>query len=93
MLTGRVRLGIVEDLAVTRLPSVIADFRKRYPSVEIELTSSNSADLARAVVDGRSDIVIADAARFNIAPSSYLSHKLVWCASRMIEIDDSRHCR
>ena len=30
-LVGRIRLGIVEDLAVTRLPSIIADFRRRHP--------------------------------------------------------------
>jgi DNA-binding transcriptional LysR family regulator len=88
-LVGRVRLGIVEDLAVTRLPSIIADFRRRHPLVEIELTSSSSADLSKALADGRCDIVMADPARFDMAPVGHLSKELVWCASRIIEIDDA----
>lgn len=88
-LSGRVRLGMVEDLAVTRLPSVIADFRRRHPSVEIELTSSNSCDLAKTLFDERSDIVVADPARFTVTPSSYLSRQLIWCASRMMQFDES----
>ena len=86
-LVGRVRLGIVEDLAVTRLPSIIADFRRRHPSVEIELTSSSSAELSRALLDGRCDVVMADPARFAEAPKAHLSRQLVWCASRMLELD------
>ncbi|KQW72449.1 LysR family transcriptional regulator [Ensifer sp. Root127] len=87
-LAGRVRLGIVEDLAVTRLPSAIADFRGRHPSVDIELTSASSADLAKSITNGRCDIVMADPARFEGAPSIYLSRPLVWSASRMMEVDE-----
>jgi len=87
MLIGRVRLGIIEDLAMTRLPSIIADFRRRHPSVEIALTSAGGADLAKAIDEGRSDIVIADPVRFASAPSGYMSRPLVWGASRIIEID------
>lgn len=88
-LMGRVRLGMLEDLAVTRLPLAIADFRRRHPSVEIDLTSSNSAELAKTLVDGRNDIVVADPARFTVTPSSFLSRQLIWCASRMIEIEEA----
>ncbi|QPC93784.1 LysR family transcriptional regulator [Mesorhizobium sp. INR15] len=87
-LVGRVRLGIVEDLAVTRLPSIIADFRRRHPSVEIELTSAGSTDLSKSLSEGKCDIVMADPARFTMAPRGHLSRQLVWVASRMIELDD-----
>ncbi|MER9713531.1 LysR family transcriptional regulator [Mesorhizobium sp. M0174] len=87
-LVGRVRLGIVEDLAVTRLPLIIADFRRRHPSVEIELTSASSSDLSKSLGEGKCDIVMADPARFTMAPRGHLSRQLVWAASRMIEIDD-----
>ena len=86
-LVGRVRLGIVEDLAITRLPSIIADFRRRHPLVEIDLTSASSAELSRALLDGRCDVVMADPARFAKAPKAHLSRQLVWCASRMLELD------
>lgn len=84
-LAGRVRIGMFEDLAVTRLPAAIAQFRRHHPSVEIELFSSYSQELARSLKEGRSDIVIADPARFDIPPSSSISRQLVWCTSRMME--------
>jgi DNA-binding transcriptional LysR family regulator len=86
-LVGRVRLGIVEDLAVTRLPAIIADFRRRHPSVEIDLMSSSSADLARAFREARCEIVMADPARFSTAPMAHISRQLVWCASRLLEAE------
>lgn len=88
-LVGRLRLGIIEDLAVTRLPSVIAEFRRCHPLVEIELTSAGSAELARAFDEGKCDVVMADPARFRTAPSGFVSRPLVWAASRMMEIDES----
>ena len=69
-LVGRIRLGIIEDLAVTRLPSLLADFRCRHPSIEIELMTCGSLELSRALQDGKCDIVMADPARFNTAPIS-----------------------
>ncbi|MFK8256291.1 LysR family transcriptional regulator [Erwinia sp. AnSW2-5] len=88
-LVGRVRLGMVEDLAVTRLPAAIAEFRRHHPSVDIELTSSYSEGLARSLKEGRSDIVVGDPARFTQAAKSYISRELVWCASRMMVFDDA----
>jgi DNA-binding transcriptional LysR family regulator len=84
-LVGRVRLGIIEDLAVTRLPALLADFQRRHPSVEIELTTSSSVELSRAIQEGRCDIVMADPGRFNKAPIAHLSRQLVWCGSRMLD--------
>ena len=89
-LVGRIRLGIIEDLAVTRLPSLLADFRCRHPSIEIELMTCGSLELSRALQDGKCDIVMADPARFNTAPIAYLSRQLVWCASRMHDSKDER---
>jgi DNA-binding transcriptional LysR family regulator len=86
-LAGRVRIGMFEDLAVTRLPAAIAQFKCHHPSVEIELTSSYSEELARSLKDGRSDIVVADPVRFTGAPRSFISRQLVWCASRMMELE------
>lgn len=58
-LVGRVRLGIVEDLAITRLPLIIAEFRRRHPSVEIELTSASSSDLSKSLGEGSGDFLRA----------------------------------
>lgn len=88
-LVGRIRLGLFEDLAVTRLPGAIAQFRQQHPSVEIELSSSNSAQLARSFDEGQSDIVVAHPARFALPPMSFISYQLVWCASRLLDVDEN----
>lgn len=41
-LVGRVRLGLIEDLVVTRLPILLAEFRKRFPQVELDLVTAHS---------------------------------------------------
>ncbi len=87
-LVGRVRLGMIEDLSVTRLPSIIAEFRRRHPSVEIELTSAGSAELAQALREERCDVVMADPARFRTAAIGHLKRQLVWCGSRLLELGE-----
>jgi DNA-binding transcriptional LysR family regulator len=89
-LIGRIRLGLLEDLAFTHLPIALAQFRQQHPSVEIELISSNSAQLARMFSQGDLDVVIADPARFTQAPVSHILYQLVWCASRLLEVDDDK---
>ncbi|MRH98198.1 LysR family transcriptional regulator [Agrobacterium tumefaciens] len=87
-LAGRVRIGLFEDLAFTRLPAALADFRRKHPHVKIELTSSYSKELARSLKEGHADLVIADPARFTEPPTSFISRRLVWCASRLIDLDE-----
>ncbi len=85
---GRINLGMVEDLAVTRLPTLLAEFRNRFPLVELDLSSGNSSDLSQSLKEGRCDLVIADPARFTSTPALFYSRQLVWCASRMLDLDD-----
>ncbi|NTJ44688.1 LysR family transcriptional regulator [Agrobacterium larrymoorei] len=89
-LSGRLRLGIFEDLAVTRLPLILAQFRQNHPLAELELISSYSSDLARHLNDGRCDLVIADPSSFATPPRSHISHQLVWSASRLMEVDEAK---
>ncbi|MFK4823126.1 LysR family transcriptional regulator [Ochrobactrum quorumnocens] len=87
-LVGRIRLGLFEDLAVTRLPGAIAEFKQKHPSVDIELSSSHSTQLARSFDEGQIDIVVADPARFTQPPLSFISYQLVWCASRLLDVNE-----
>lgn len=89
-LSGRLRLGIFEDLAVTRLPLILAQFRQNHPLAEVELLSSYSSDLARHLNDTRCDIVIADPSSFTAPPRCRISHQLVWCASRLMDVDETK---
>jgi DNA-binding transcriptional LysR family regulator len=87
-LQGRVRLGMLEDLAIGRLPSLLADFRQRHPRVEIDLFASDSTELGQGFKRQRLDVVIADPARVSAVPVMHWSRELVWAASRMLDVKD-----
>jgi DNA-binding transcriptional LysR family regulator len=58
-LRGRVRLGVSEDFAHSRLPHLLRTFRAAHPLVELELTVGLSGLLHRALAARRLDLVLA----------------------------------
>src|SRR5918911_749710 len=44
---GRVRLGLSDDLALTRLPEILRAFRGDHPRIDVELTVDQSGSLHR----------------------------------------------
>ncbi len=87
-LVGRVRLGLIEDLVVTRLPILLAEFRKRFPQVELDLVTAHSGELSQSLQSGKLDIVVADPSRFSFAPFFHWSRQLVWSGSRLIDVGE-----
>jgi DNA-binding transcriptional LysR family regulator len=53
------RLGVSENLTLTRLPALLAGFNERFPEVRLELTTAPSTDLLRDLNEHRLDVVIA----------------------------------
>ncbi len=58
-LRGRLRLGIPSEFATTLLPSIIGEFRKVYPDVTLEVTSSLSKHLLTDSKKHDYDLVLA----------------------------------
>lgn len=58
-LRGRVRLGVSEDFAHSRLPDILRTFRATHPLVELELTVGLSGMLHRALAARRLDLTLA----------------------------------
>lgn len=87
-LVGRVRLGLIEDLVVTRLPILLAEFRKRFPQVELDLVTAHSGELSLSLQNEKLHIVIADPSRFSIVPFFHWSRQLVWSGSRLIDVGE-----
>lgn len=54
---GRLRFGSADDLAQTQLPQILRDFRRLHPQINLELTVSQSAVLARRLRAGQLDLV------------------------------------
>jgi DNA-binding transcriptional LysR family regulator len=55
-LSGRVRFGVTDDLALTSVPRILRDFRQLYPRIDLELTVAANDSLQRQLESGHLDI-------------------------------------
>jgi DNA-binding transcriptional LysR family regulator len=55
---GRLRLGMSDDLALTRLPQILRDFRRDNPLVDLDLTVDQSGTLHRRLENDRLDLYL-----------------------------------
>ncbi|MFT8978362.1 LysR family transcriptional regulator [Gluconobacter oxydans] len=53
---GTIRLGVTEDLLLTRFPEILGTFRASHPSLQITMTVGLSAYLARLLDQGELDV-------------------------------------
>ena len=56
VLKGRLVIGGLETLCVTKLPEVLTEFRERNPAVELVLKSADSGGLRRGIDSGDLDV-------------------------------------
>ncbi|OLL72147.1 Transcriptional regulator, LysR family [Pseudonocardia sp. Ae168_Ps1] len=76
---GRVRFGVSEDLVLTRLPAILADFRRRYPEVELRLTVGLADSLERRLDRGELDLIFAKRAPGADGDPAVVRHdRFVW---------------
>jgi DNA-binding transcriptional LysR family regulator len=52
---GPLAIGSMETTAAVRLPSLLAEFHRRFPAVQLSLRTAPTADLVAAVLDGTLD--------------------------------------
>lgn len=52
---GPLSIGSMETTAAVRLPTLLAEFHRRYPAVRLALRTATTADLVAAVLDGSLD--------------------------------------
>lgn len=52
---GPLSIGSMETTAAVRLPSLLAEFHRRFPAVQLSLRTATTADLVAAVLDGSLD--------------------------------------
>jgi DNA-binding transcriptional LysR family regulator len=55
-LSGRLRFGVTDDLALTPVPRILRNFRELYPRIDLELTVSQSGLLQRRVESDHLDV-------------------------------------
>ncbi|MFI6323515.1 LysR family transcriptional regulator [Nonomuraea sp. NPDC050556] len=79
---GRRTIGLLEDLAITALPTALADFAALHPLVDLEVVIGSAATLRRLADRGRLDLALGDPAAMSEAALRWERRvPLVWvCA-------------
>jgi DNA-binding transcriptional LysR family regulator len=84
-LTGRLRVGVTDDLALTSLPKILRQFQQLYPRVGLALTVAQSPQLHRRVESGHLDVAFLKHAVGEGGGQLVRREHLVWVA-----VDDAR---
>lgn len=85
-MSGHVRIGIFDDLAVRFLPRILARFAKTHPLVELDVYAEDSLPLAALYREGKLDIALLGSDHLQPGEGEIvMSEPLVWVTS-------SRHC-
>ena len=84
---GAVRLGLIEDVAVGRLPHALRRFSAAYPQVSLEIAVDYSMALATKLANGGLDLVIGDREAFAAVPVLAWQRRQHWVGARNLVLD------
>jgi DNA-binding transcriptional LysR family regulator len=77
---GRLRFGVSEDLVLSRLPDILAEFRRRHPLVDLELTVGLGASLRQQAKDRELDLVFAKRTEGQTDGVAVWRDRFIWVA-------------
>ena len=88
-ISGRLRLGVTDDIALTQVPRILRDFRQLYPRIVLELTVSQGTTLQRRLESGHLDLAFVKQPAGPLDPRGRLVRRdrLVWTATRDTTLD------
>jgi DNA-binding transcriptional LysR family regulator len=89
-LSGRLRFGVTDDLALTPVPRILRDFRQLYPRIDLELTVSQSGTLQRRVESGHLDIAFLKQAPGETRGRLVRRDRLTWAAAPGTRVETGR---
>lgn len=82
-LGGRLIIGALETTAAVRLPSVLAEFHRRFPCVDLQLVTGTALDLIQQILDFKLDGTFVDGTIDHpelIVEDSYIEENVLVCA-------------
>lgn len=86
-MSGRLRFGAADELALSELPTILRDFRQLYPRINLELTVTQSGVLYRRLMANHLDLVFinqeADLGRGRLVRRD----RLVWVGLERTQLD------
>jgi DNA-binding transcriptional LysR family regulator len=89
-LSGRLRFGVTDDLALTSVPRILRDFRQLYPRIALDLTVSQSVTLQRRVESGHLDVAFVKYGTGEGRGRLVRRDRLVWAGADGTQIERDR---
>ncbi|MFF9549047.1 LysR family transcriptional regulator [Methylobacterium fujisawaense] len=91
-LSGLVRLGVAELVAVTWLPHFVDLIHRSYPRLTLELQVALTADLQNLMANGEIDMALMPGTRFDphLATRSLGQVRFAWMAGRGLDLPNRR---
>ncbi|MET9065353.1 LysR family transcriptional regulator [Streptosporangium sandarakinum] len=86
-LTGHCGVGLLEDLAASRLPQALADLARLHPDATLEVLSLSNAAMREAYDTGRVQLVLDEAPDLPWPPRWTVRLPLVWAVGQGVAID------
>jgi DNA-binding transcriptional LysR family regulator len=84
---GRLRIGMSDDLALTRLPQILRDFRHDYPLVDFDLTVDQSGLLHQRLEEDKLDVFLGKRPRGEERGRLIKRERLVWVGTPSTKLD------
>lgn len=87
-LSGLVRLGVAELIAVTWLPNLVELIHENYPRLTLELNVALTGDLQQLIADGEIDLALIPGSSFDphLVSQSLGCVRFAWMAGRAISL-------
>ncbi|MEU6739117.1 LysR family transcriptional regulator [Streptosporangium sandarakinum] len=86
-LTGHCGVGLLEDLAASRLPQALADLARLHPDATLEVLSLSNAAMREAYDTGRVQLVLDEAPDLPWPPRWTVRLPLVWAVGQGVATD------
>lgn len=89
-MVGRVKLGVVEDFAATRLVDILKAFRDQNPRVEIDMLVMGNRQLAALFEQDGLDLMICDAGMVSRRPILVWHEQLLWAVRSDVSVSSAQ---
>ena len=89
-MSGRLRFGAADELALSELPTILREFRQLYPRVNLELTVTQSGTLVRRLAANHLDLIFVNQPADSDRGRLVRRDRLVWVAIDRIQIDPAQ---
>ncbi|MFX4273672.1 LysR family transcriptional regulator [Propionibacteriaceae bacterium Y1685] len=87
-MSGRLRFGAADELAVSELPTILRAFRQHHPGINLELVVTQSGVLQRRLAANHLDLIFINQAADTDQGQLVRRDRLVWVGLERAEIDE-----